>query len=332
VSRGTELARIALLAKRFGGAHGLKGDARIDVGIGDDAAVLEPAAAPLVWTIDAQVEGTHFRLDWLGWEDVGWRSFMAAASDLAAMGAVPLAALSALALADEVDDAALDALARGQADAASTVSAPIVGGNLARGKETSVTTTLLGYADRPILRSSARVGDGLYLAGAVGMAAAGLLALERGVASAADPSIAACIQAWRRPRALIDRGLAMRGIASAALDISDGLSRDASHIAEASGVTLVVEEALLRARAAGTLTSAASLLGLDVLDLVLRGSGEDYALLVTSPSPIEGFDRIGVVESAASGSGSDTASGGLTLVRVDGTRAPVDPKGFDHFG
>lgn len=321
MSRGTELERVARLAKQFGVARG----PGIDVSIGDDAAVLRPAAAPLVWTIDAQVEGTHFRLDWLGWEDVGWRSFMAAASDLAAMGAAPLAALSALALADDVDDAALDALARGQADAASAVSAPIVGGNLARGRETSITTTLLGCADRPLLRSGARAGDGLYLAGAVGMAAAGLIALERGGADNVDPSLMACVEAWRRPRALIDRGLAMRGIASAALDISDGLSRDASHIAEASGVTLVLEEALLRARAAGALTSAASLLGLDVLDLVLRGSGEDYALLVTSPSPLDGFDRIGVVE--ASGTSS-----GVTLVQVDGTRVPVDPKGFDHFG
>src|SRR5690606_3745707 len=148
------------------------------VGIGDDAAVLEPASAPLVWTIDAQVEGTHFRLDWLSWQDVGWRSFMAAASDLAAMAAEPVAALSALVLADTVDDAALDGLAEGQADAARAVGAPIVGGNIARGRRTSVTTTLCGRAGQPVLRSGARPGDGLWLAGAVGMAAAGLAALE----------------------------------------------------------------------------------------------------------------------------------------------------------
>ncbi|HVJ90016.1 MAG TPA: AIR synthase related protein, partial [Labilithrix sp.] len=90
MSRSGEFERIALLAKRFGGpALGTT------VGIGDDAAVLAPVASSLVWTVDAQVEGTHFRLDWLGWSDVGWRSFMAASSDLAAMGATPLAALSA---------------------------------------------------------------------------------------------------------------------------------------------------------------------------------------------------------------------------------------------
>ena len=285
--------------------------------------MLDPVAEPLVWTIDAQVQDTHFRLDWVGWKDVGWRSFMAAASDLAAMGAQPLAALSALALADTVDDFALDALAEGQADAASVVGAAVVGGNLARGRETSVTTTLIGLTPRPILRSGARPGDGLFLAGRVGMAAAGLAALERGAAQPADACIDACIGAWRRPKALIVEGLAMRGSASAAVDVSDGLSRDASHVADASGVVLVIEEAALRARTAGALEAAAALLGRDALALALAG-GEDYALLVTSPaSSIAGFERIGVVEAGAAA---------VVLQRADGTRVPVDPQGFDHFG
>ncbi|MBX3223551.1 MAG: thiamine-phosphate kinase [Labilithrix sp.] len=316
--RGTEAARVALLAKRLA-APGASG---VGVGIGDDAAVLDPVDGSLVWTIDAQVDGTHFRMAWLGWEDVGWRSFMAAASDLAAMGATPVAALSALTLADDVDDAALDALARGQADAARAVSAPVVGGNLARGRETSITTTLLGRAERPVLRSGAREGDGVYLAGAVGMAAAGLLALERG-AHLGDPSVDACVDAWRRPRALVERGLAMRGLASAAVDVSDGLACDAGHLAEASAVTLLFDERLLRARAGDALERAAALLGRDLLDMLVHGGGEDYALLVTSPSPIEGFDRVGVVE----GDGP-----GVSLLRIDGARTAVDPRGFDHFG
>ncbi len=315
MNRSSELERVALLAARFGRrAPGAL------VGIGDDAAVLDPVSSPLVWTIDAQVEGTHFRLDWLSWRDVGWRSFMAAASDLAAMGASPVAALSALVLSEHVDDPALDALAEGQAEAAGVVGAPVVGGNLARGSETSITTTVLGCADRAILRSGARAGEGLYLAGAVGMAAAGLAALERG-AGGSSADIDACIEAWRRPRALIAEGRAMRGTATAGVDVSDGLSRDASHLAEASGVTLVLDEAMLRGRASGALERAATALGRDVLDLVL-GGGEDYALLVTSPSPINGFDRIGSVESGAPG---------IVLAKVDGTRVPVDPRGFDHF-
>ncbi len=141
------------------------------VGIGDDAAVLDPGG--LVWTVDVQVDGTHFRPEWASWEDIGWRSFMAAASDLAAMGAEPIAALSSLVLAPAIDDQALDAIARGQAAASLAAGAPVVGGNLARGTETSITTTLLGRAAQPVLRSGAQPGDGVYLAGPVGLAAAG---------------------------------------------------------------------------------------------------------------------------------------------------------------
>ena len=316
MSRTSELERVALLAARFGRhAPGAL------VGIGDDAAVLQAVATPLVWTIDAQVEGTHFRLDWLSWQDVGWRSFMAAASDVAAMGASPIAALSSLVLAEHVDDAALDALAAGQADAAREVGAPVVGGNLARGSETSITTTVLGATDRAILRSGARPGDGLFVAGPLGLAAAGLVALQTGAPR--GPDVDACIEAWRRPRALIGQGLAMRARATAAVDVSDGLSRDASHVAASSGVMLVFDEARLRAGAAGALERAAAALGRDPLDFVL-GGGEDYALLVASPAPaIDGFERIGTVESGPAG---------LSLARIDGTRAPIDARGFDHFG
>lgn len=321
MSHSSELQRIALLAARFGQpARG--------VGIGDDAAVLEPVGSErLVWTIDAQVEGTHFRRDWASWEDVGWRSFMAAASDLAAMGASPLGALSALTLSDDVDDEALFALAEGQASAARAIGTTVVGGNLARGKETSVTTTFLGRVDRPILRRGAQPGDGVFIAGALGMAAAGLAALERSLAAVAvvvpgeaDPSIAACVDAWRRPRALIELGQVMCGTATAAVDISDGLARDARHLAEASGVRLVFDEAALRAHVSSALRSAAATLGRDAIDLVLHG-GEDYALLATSASPPPGFVRVGSVE----------AGEAVVLLAKGEGRVEVPPLGFDHF-
>lgn len=307
----TELERVALLAARFGAA----GPA-VRTGIGDDAAVLAPAASPLVWTIDAQIEGTHFRPDWVSWQDVGWRSFMAAASDLAAMGAEPIAALSSLALGVGFDDAALEALAQGQAEAALVVGAPIVGGNLARARETSVTTTLLGRVDAPILRSGARAGDGLFLAGAVGMAAAGLALLERG-----SPDGGACVRAWRRPRALIELGAAMRGRAGAAIDVSDGLARDAWHVADASGVALLFEEDALRRHAGDALCGAAAALGRDALELML-GGGEDYALLATSSSPIDGFVRVGSVLPGPAG---------VCLRRADGATEALGRRGFDHF-
>jgi thiamine-monophosphate kinase len=290
VGAGKERERIALLSTIFGAGN-------VPVGVGDDAAVLEGG---LVWTIDAQIEGTHFERAWLSWSDIGWRSFMAAASDLAAMNASPSAALSALVLDPTVDDAALEALARGQAEAARAIGAPVVGGNLARGRETAITTTLLGRASRPVLRSGARIGDGVWLAGFVGRAATGLTALRDGVA--ADPRV---IEAWRRPRALVGHRL---HDASAAIDVSDGLARDATHIADASGVRILLDEASLQA------TDPAI-----AIDAMLHG-GEDYALLATSPVGLPGFVRIGVVEEGR----------GVALRTASGV-TPIPPRGWDHF-
>jgi len=300
----------------------------VRVGIGDDAAVLEMIGAAgtglLVWTVDAQVEGTHFRTDWVSWEDVGWRSFMAAASDLAAMGAEPVAALSALALAPSVDDEALDALTRGQAAAAAEVGAPVVGGNLARGTETSVTTTLLGRAVAPVLRTGALPGDGLWLAGPVGLAGVGLALLGANVQSARMQSagVSACLQAWRRPVARIAEGRSLAGVAHAAIDLSDGLAHDAWQLAEASGVRLVLDLASVLAAGGEALASGAAALGSDPAEHALYG-GEDYALLAASPRELPGFVQIGTVEA------HDT--GARVLMKTPQGTVAVEPRGFDHF-
>jgi thiamine-monophosphate kinase len=312
-----ERARIAMLARVFGVAAG--GGSDVAVGIGDDAAVLDggrAAAGRIVWTIDEQVEGTHFRRDLLTWRDVGWRSFMAAASDIAAMGARPWCALCALALPDDVGDGALEEIARGQRDAAAAIGAPIVGGNLTRSRELAVATTLLGTCDRAVTRSGARPGDGLWLAGPVGLAAAGLRALQTGRAS--DPRVGVAVESWRTPRARIAEGRAMAAVAHAAVDVSDGLARDAGHVAEASRVQIALDARAFEANEA--LLEAARALGVDALDLALHG-GEDYALVMASPVAVDGFIRVGEVREGA----------GLVLRRAGGECA-IEPRGFDHFG
>ncbi len=314
----TELERIARLRRVF---EGLPQDG-IALGIGDDAAVLLSSSAnsaPLVWTIDAQVEGTHFKRPWLCWGDVGWRSFMAAGSDLAAMGASPVAALSSLILPGDVDDDAFHALVDGQAEAARVIMAPIVGGNLAKGREVSVTTTLFGRTDTPMTRHGARVGDGVYLAGSLGLARAGWLLLEKGRGE--EPVFASCIEAWRRPTARIADGLVLRPRAHAAIDISDGLSRDAGHLAHASSVRIVLEEEALRGQVPEVLHRAASELGVEALDLALSG-GEDYALLAASPVSLDGFIRIGRVEKGPAGVMLDRGPRGCEALA---------DRGFDHF-
>ena len=304
-----ERERIAMLARVLSArAPG------VAVGIGDDAAVLE-ASGKLVWTIDEQVEGVHFRRELLSWREIGWGSFMAAASDVAAMGAAPWCALCALVLPDDLDDGALEAIALGQRDAGAALGAPVVGGNLSRGPALSLATTLLGRCEHPIERRGACPGDGLWMAGRVGLAGAGLRALQQG--AEIDSSLAPAVAAWRSPRALVAEGQAMARVAHAAIDVSDGLARDVGHLADASGVQAVLFEAALLADA--QLVAAAGHLGASALDLALHG-GEDYALVASSSEPIATFRRVGEIRAGA----------GLVL-RTGAGEQPLEPLGFDHF-
>jgi thiamine-monophosphate kinase len=314
-----ERGRIAMLA-RILETRAAGSSAGVEVGMGDDAAVLVASHAPsrLVWTVDEQVERVHFRRDLVSWKGIGWRSFMAAASDLAAMGALPWCALCALVLPDDLDDAALKDIAHGQREAAEAIGSPVVGGNLSRGPAghgLSIATTLLGTCERAVERRGARAGDGVWMAGHVGRAAAGLKALERRIVDSAR--LGPAVAAWRTPRALVAEGRAMAAVAHAAIDVSDGLARDAGHLADASEVCIVLDEPALLADAA--LGAAAAALGEDALDLALHG-GEDYALVVASRVPVPGFRRIGEVRDGS----------GLVLRGADGERK-IAPEGYDHF-
>ena len=323
----SEWIRIGRLRAALGG----RADARVLVGIGDDAAVLAPVADPLVWTVDASVEGVHFRRDLLSLADVGYRATMAAASDLAAMGAAPLGLLAALVLPPWVSDADLDAIAAGQREAADALGTAVLGGNLARGAELSITTTALGTAARPLTRTGARAGDTLWMAGPVGLAAAGLAALlrdareARGARGEPTDERSPAVTAWRRPRARIVEGLRAAALsgARAAIDVSDGLAQDVGHLARASGVRAVLDAAAL---VGPELVAAAASLGRDPLELALQG-GEDYALVVVlrPGDTLEGFARIGAVTPLE-------GSAHVALRRVDGVIAALDERGFDHFG
>ena len=305
-----EAERIAMLARVLGRAV-----AGVHVGIGDDAAVLD-GSGTLVWTIDEQVEGVHFRRSLVGFRDLGFRSLMAAASDVAAMGARPWCALCAMVVPPDVDDAALEAIATGQREAADELHAGVVGGNLSRGAALSLSTTVLGRCQRAIQRRGAHAGEGIWMAGHVGLAAAGLRALET-AGKADDPRLQNAIAAWRTPRALAEAGRAMGLLATAAIDVSDGLARDVGHLAEASGLQAVLDEPELLADP--ELVAAAEALGVSALDLALHG-GEDYALVATSAAPLPGFRRIGQVREG----------GGLRLKTPAGEQV-VEARGFDHF-
>lgn len=306
-----ERQRIAMLAHVLGDAV-----SGVSVGIGDDAAVLD-GTGTLVWTIDEQVEGVHFRRSFLGFHDLGFRSLMAAASDVAAMGARPWCALCAMVVPADVDDASLEAMATGQRAAAKELHAGVVGGNLSRGAALSLSTTVLGRCRRAIRRQGAHAGDAIWLAGHVGLAAAGLRALEGAGGDQGDPSVQAAVAAWRTPRALVEAGLGMGLLATAAIDVSDGLACDLDHLAEASRLCAVLDEASLLEDS--VLCAAADALGVPAMNLALHG-GEDYALVATSVAPLPGFRRIGEMREGS----------GLVL-RANGAERPLEPLGFDHF-
>lgn len=317
----SEAARVEMIREAL--SAGLS--ERTIVGIGDDAAVLAAAKSPLVWTVDAQVEGVHFRRDFMSLVDVGYRATMAAVSDLGAMGAAPLGILAALVLPKEFSDDDLKTLLRGQAEAAKEVGTAIIGGNLAQGTEFSVTTTVLGESQRPITRTGAKPGDLVVLAGPLGLSGAGLLLLQASAASAdKHPDAAPALFAYRRPVARIAAGLAARDVATAGIDVSDGLARDVGHIARGSGVRIVLDAETL---VTPELDRAARIVGADALSLALHG-GEDFALVMTVPAGKipEGFVTIGRVIEA------DGRGPSVGLAGKDGAFVPVEQRGYDHFG
>jgi thiamine-monophosphate kinase len=271
----SEAALIAELERVFRGAT----SAEVRLGIGDDAAVLRAAGgASLVWTVDCVVEGVHFERSWLGWAELGRRASHAAVSDIAAMGAEPVAMLSALVLPAGTPSSLVRGIGQGQARASRELGCPVVGGNISRGPSVAITTTVLGRAARPLRRFGAKPGDELWLVGAIGGARAGLLSLLAHGRRGGRDALAACQRAWRLPRARVAEGRRLVGRAHACVDVSDGLAADARHLADASGVRLVVDSDRLVAAWDPRLASACRALGVDPGAVALEG-GEDYALL-----------------------------------------------------
>lgn len=254
---------------------------QVQLGIGDDAAVLAQPQGSLVVSVDAAVEGVHFRREFGPWRILGRRACVAALSDLAAMGAEPLAMVANLQLPDNFADDDLLELVQGQADAASEFRAPLVGGNLCGGGQLAITTTVLGTVRGPALgRTGARPGDRLYCVGPLGAAALGLQSLLQGTH---NPLAEPFEQAFLRPTAYLNFGQGLHRSATAAIDVSDGLVQDLGHLCDASKVSAHLDEARLPTLPGQA--HCARALGLDPSALQLRG-GEDYALLFTAPADL----------------------------------------------
>ncbi len=267
----------------------------VSLGVGDDCALLNLGAGEqLATSVDTLVEGVHFPSDAFP-EDIAYRAVATAVSDLAAMGARPLAMTLALTLAS-AEDFWLHAFSEGLAAAVSDFSLPLIGGDTTRGPLT-ITVQVLGAvpAQGALLRSGASPGDSVYVSGSLGDAAGGLALLQDRL-DVSDPDHGEYLLArfWR-PRPPISMGLELIGKASAAIDVSDGLLADLAHIAAASGVAIDILAESVPISAA----LAASANPDQALEWALSG-GDDYELCFCLPAgltPPPGVSLIGEVNS-----------------------------------
>jgi thiamine-monophosphate kinase len=288
-------------------------------GIGDDAAVIDfPAGRQLVLSTDTTVENIHFRRDWITASEIAYRACAAAISDLAAMGAAPLAMTTAFTLPAVWRGQTME-LADGTAQISRLTGVPIVGGDVTDGVVLSIAVTVVGSIDsqRVLARSGARAGDTLYVTGVLGGPFLALEAFERGVQPSAHHR-----DRFARPLPRLREGqwLAMNG-ATAAIDISDGVVADAAHLAAASRACVEID------------LDALPLIGGATVDDASR-SGEEYELLVAGPASLDtaAFEREFDLSLTPIGRFAPAGPEGPRVIARDHGVDVPSPRGHDHFG
>ena len=308
---------------------------RVELGSGDDAAITVPGGATAT-SVDAIIEGVHFRRTDAGLETIGRKAISAALSDLAAMGAEAGEAYVALGAPDDLGEDDLLALLDGLLAVASETGTTVAGGDITRAPVLSLAVTVVGHAPSTedlVKREGARPGDLLVLTGEIGGAAAGRLLLE-------DPGLAAAVpettaEHLRRrqldptPRLRSGRALAAAG-ARAMIDLSDGLAGDAAHLSGESSVSLQIKAGSLPL--AKGVAEVAAAVGRDPLQLAVSG-GEDYELLAALPADNlgEASARLGEAAETTLTPIGEVASGEGAEIRLPGGEL-LEASGYDHFG
>ena len=326
---------------------------RAVLGVGDDCALLAPSAGMhMAISTDTLISGRHFFPD-VDPQALGHKALAVNLSDLAACGAHPVAFVLALAL-PEVKDAWLEAFSKGLFDLAQTHGCELIGGDTTRGPLT-ITITVFGevpntptdaashgVATGALLRSGAQVGDDIYVSGSVGDAALALRALKGKITL--PESVMAAARArleWPAPRVAL--GLALRGVATACADVSDGLRGDLGHILERSQVgaalhwDALVSLLVTRKNYPGAASAFDADFGSDFAAQCVLGGGDDYELVFTAPES----KRLAVIQAAELSATPVTRIGkvvpthGITLMDANGKSLPSlaagDFASFDHF-
>ena len=277
-----EFGLIDRLNKMIADAKVNKASPNLIIGIGDDAAAWQGDNTIQLATVDTMIQGVHFTPDTITWQELGWKSLAINISDIAAMGGLPHYALVALALPEDIDVVNVTELYHGLIEIAKEFKVAIVGGNISRATQVSITITVLGSApDNKILRrANAKAGDAIAVTGHTGSAAAGLMMLKN------KPKLKEADAKYLRnaflhpiPRITEGRLLIKNGITTA-IDTSDGLLADLRHICEESKVSAVVDADRLPIHDAVRANFP------DQSVAMALGGGEDYELLFTGQAEV----------------------------------------------
>lgn len=322
---------IARLAQRIPsvGRLGTAPHAEVRLGVGDDAAILRQSSKEWAVSCDSSLEGVHFRRDSHPPESIGYKSLARAVSDLAAMGAQPRYFLLALALPAAKTGHWLDRFATGMAKAARELNIRLIGGDTSKSQNVMISITVLGEVapGRAITRSGARPGDHIYVSGQLGRAQLGLELILRGLAH--RRTLRNCLQPHLYPKIPLALGqwLATRRVATAMMDISDGLSTDLARLCEASGVGARIWSVNIpKVKIPAALANQK----LDMLELALHG-GEDYGLLFTiRPKSAKLLRRLSP-KIPITCIGEITRQKQIVLVRDNATETALPSRGWDPF-
>jgi len=321
-----EFGLIDLLAKTVGASP----NNQLLIGIGDDAAAWHGDASIQLATVDSLIQGVHFSLDTISWEELGWKALAVNLSDIAAMGGLPRYALVSLALPDSTEVEEVIALYKGMIELAKQFEVAIVGGDTSSAPLVTISITILGSTksqDKHVLsRSAAKPGERVAVTGYLGAAAAGAEMLSKQLQF--SPEATACLkEAFLRPYPRIAEGqlLVEQGVKTA-IDISDGLVSDLDHICKASQVSARIEVDRVP-----ILPAVKTNFGDRALELALSG-GEDYELLFTGNAQV-----VDKVRTAAScpvtviGEVVADKIGAVTLVDSKGNPFNLTKVGWEHF-
>jgi len=282
------------------------------VGIGDDTAVVRsPRDSPLLLCSDLLVEGTHFRRDTHPAASLGYKSIAINVSDIGAMGGTPLHCLLSLAVPKALGERWIEDFLDGLQRACRQFDVELVGGDTSEAQLIFIDVSMTGELDTPraVCRSGAQPGDGVYVTGTLGGSALGLGLLGK------EPETHPAIQRHLFPTPRHQAGRALAALATAMIDVSDGLSKDLGHILEASGVAARIDSRLLpRAEGAS-------------LELALHG-GEDYELILTGTGLPDAVEDIPITRI-----GEITARTGDTLIWLltDSGEQPLPAESWEHF-